>query len=224
MSFRLLFIDEIKGFIKSKAMLAIWIGFPLMTILTHFIQPEAEDMPVSILTGLLIASIGGLLGAVMLSTTIVNELNNNVYDLFLIRPVKRRDIILSKYFAVYLNLLLASIVSFAIGILIDRFTIGLPPQSILIDTTISLVSSIAAMSIACAAGILIGILVKSVALAAILAIYLGEQVSLVALFPAIIPGLLKTNIDSLIFALSVGIGLTILILLGEIYVFKKKQF
>ncbi|MFW9923941.1 MAG: hypothetical protein ACFFDW_11710 [Candidatus Thorarchaeota archaeon] len=220
MSLALLFWDELRGFIKSKVMFALWIGMPLIAILMHFIQPDADGLPVTILTGLLVASIGGLLAAVMLSTTIVNELNSKVYDLYLIRPVKRANILLAKYFAVFLSLTIAAFLSFAIGLLIDIFTIGLPPNVIIIDTLESLSISLAAMSISCAAGIFIGILVKSVPLAAILSIYLGEQLSVVA----VLPGIFLTEINPLIFSISIGVGLTLIIILAEILVFRKKQF
>ncbi|TFF88594.1 MAG: hypothetical protein EU548_08670, partial [Promethearchaeota archaeon] len=68
-------------------MITLWIGFPILSILMHFIQPDTEGIPISVFTGLIVASIGGLLSAVMLSTTIVNEKNARVYDLYLIRPV-----------------------------------------------------------------------------------------------------------------------------------------
>lgn len=220
MSFGILFVDEIRGFIKSKVMIALWIGFPLFSMLMHFIQPDTEDIPLSILTGLFVASIGGLLAAVILSTSIVNEKNAKVYDLYLIRPVKRWHLILSKYLAVYLCLTIATFISLGIGLLIDYFSIGLPSSTIIVETLESLAISLAAMSISSAAGILIGIIVNNVALAAILSIYLGQQISLVA----VLPGILFDSINGLYFSIGVGVGLTIVILIVEIVVFNKKQF
>ena len=134
MSFAILFWDELRGFVKSKIMFALWIGMPLLAILMHFIQPDTEGMPISVLTGLLISAMGGALAAVLLSTSIVNESNAKVYDLYLIRPVKRHNILLAKYFAVILNLCIATFLSLGIGLLIDRFTIGLPTEQIFIAT------------------------------------------------------------------------------------------
>lgn len=212
--------DEFRGFIKSKVMIALWVGLPLLTILIHLIQPDTEGMPISIFTGIFISSIGGLLGAVMLSTTLVNELNAQVYDLFLIRPVKRWHIIIAKYITMMFFLIMATFLSLGTGLLIDRFTVGVPPKAALLDVLDTLVMSIAAMSIACVAGILIGIVVKSVALAAILAIYLGQQFSSVA----ILPSLFLENIDPLYFSIGLGVGITAVILAIEIIVFQKKQF
>ncbi|MHA1188745.1 MAG: hypothetical protein ACTSSK_18175 [Candidatus Heimdallarchaeota archaeon] len=94
-SFGILLWDEIRGFVKSKVMIALWVGMPILSIIMHFLQPDTEGIPISIFTGLLAASIGGLLAAVMLSVTMVNELGANVYDLYLIRPVKRWHLIVS---------------------------------------------------------------------------------------------------------------------------------
>ena len=220
MSFALLFWDEIRGFIKSKIMLALWIGMPLMAILMHLIQPDTEGMPISVFTGLFLSALGGALAAVLLSTSIVNESNAKVYDLYLIRPVKRHNILLSKFFAVILNLFLAALLSLAIGLLIDWVTIGLPSKEIIIDTLDSMVMSFAAMSIACSIGILIGILVKSVGLAAILSLYLGQQLSLVVM----LPGIFFENINLMIFSVAAGIPITVLVLIIEILIFNKKQF
>lgn len=220
MSFGILFWDELRGFVKSKIMLALWIGMPLMAILMHLIQPDTEGIPISVFTGLFLSAIGGALAAVLLSTSIVNESNAKVYDLYIIRPVKRHNILLAKYFAVILNLFVAAILSLAIGLVIDWITIGLPSKEIIIDTLDSMVMSLAAMSIACSIGILIGILIKSVGLAAILSLYLGQQLSLLVM----LPGIFFENINLMLFSAAAGIPITVIVLVVEIFIFNKKQF
>ncbi len=219
-SFFLLLGDEFRGFLKSRVMIALWVGMPVLAIILHFIQPDTEGIPLTLFTGLFIASIGGLLGAVMLSTSLVSELNANVYDLFLIRPVKRWHILFSKYVAVFLSITLASIFSFAIGLIIDALSIGVPAGPAILEVLESLAISLAAISISCVMGILIGILVKSVALAAILALYLGQQLSVVA----ILPGIFLESIEPLPISLGIGAAVTIIVLIVEIYIFNKKQF
>lgn len=213
--------DEFKGFVKSKIMIALWVGLPVLSIIMYLLSPEGDIFPVSLFVGLFVASIGGLMAAVMLSSTMVNELNANVYDLFLIRPVKRWQIIIAKYIAVMVSLIIASLLSFTVGIIAESIQESIFPTGLIIRmASESLVMSIAAMSIACAAGMFIGMLVKSVALAVILSIYLGQQLSLVA----VLPGVLSPNIDPLWFSLEVGFAVTIIILIAEIFVFHKKQF
>jgi ABC-2 type transport system permease protein len=219
-SFLILFWDEFRGFIKSKVMIALWVGLPVLALILHFIQPDTEGVPITIFTGLMISSLGGLLAAVMLSATMVNEMNAQVYDLYLIRPVKRWHILVTKYLAVFLSLGIASLLSLAVGLLVDYFTVGIPTAPMIGDVFESFAVSMASMSIACVAGILIGILVKSVALAAILSIYLGQQLSVAA----ILPGIFFEQINGLYFSLGIGIALTVIILVVEIIVFNKKQF
>jgi ABC-2 type transport system permease protein len=216
----LLLGDEIRGFIKSRIMIALWIGMPVLMILLHFIQPNTEGIPLTLFSGIIIASLGGLLAAVILSTSLVNELNANVYDLFLIRPVKRWNILLAKYLAVIICLTVATILSFTVGLIIDSFTIGIPDKAVMLQFLESIVMSLAAMSISCVMGILIGLLVKSVALAAILAIYLGQQLSVVAVLPSVF----LLNVSSYVFSVGIGLTVTILVLLVDIVIFSKKQF
>jgi len=219
-SLLLLLWDEFKGFAKSKIMIALWIGLPILSIIMHFLQPATGDFPISLLTGIFVASVGGLLAAVILSSTMVNELGANVYDLYLIRPVKRWQIIVSKYIAVMISLIIAVFLSFAAGLIVDSIR-GMVPTGIFLRFVLdSIIMAIASMSIACAAGLFLGLVIKSVALAVILSIYLGQQLSLVA----ILPGVLSPSIDPLWFSIGVGIAATVVILAAGIFVYQKKQF
>ena len=207
-----------KGFYKSKVMAILWFGMPLLSLLMHFLQAGAEDLPISFLVGLVVASIGGTLSSVMLSTSIVNEKNRQVYDLFLIRPVKRRNILFAKFFAVYSCLLIATIISITVGVLIDFFTIGLPPETVMEQILESMSISLGAMAISCSLGILIGIVTSSVAAAAIASIYIGNQLSLISMLPS----LFLPNINPVAFAAIIGIILTSIFLYLSIRLFKKK--
>jgi ABC-type transport system involved in multi-copper enzyme maturation permease subunit len=185
----------------------------------HFVAVGVEDFPLTYLVGLVIASLAGTLSSVMLSTTITSEHNRHVYDLFLIRPVKRRNIILSKYLSVYLLLIIAAILCISIGLIIDTFNTGIPNELTLQNTFESLILSISSMSVACSLGILIGNLVNSVPVAAILSIYLGNQLSSLIMLPSIfIEGL-----DPIALSLSIGISVTTVVLLVSIRQFNKKQ-
>lgn len=128
MSFKLLFKDELRGFYKSNVMLVLWIGMPIFALLMNYLNPDTEGISLSILIGLVIASISGTLAAVMLSTSIVGEINRKVYDLFLIRPVKRSHIILAKFCAVYLCLIIATMLSLGVGFVIDQIANNTPSE------------------------------------------------------------------------------------------------
>jgi len=219
LSFLLLFLDELKGYAKSKVMIVLWFGLPLLSFLIHFIQPETEDFPISFLVVLLVASIGGTLSAIMLSTSIVNEKNRHVYELFLIRPVKRYNLLLAKFFAVFLCLIIAILISLIGGLLIDIITIGFP-ENYLNSIFDSLIISMSSMAITCSIGIFIGVLVSSVAVAAILAVYLGGQLSSVIILPTFfIPGL-----DPEMLALILGISISTILMGINILLFNRMQF
>lgn len=207
MSLSLLIKDEFKGFYKSKVMLVLWIGMPLISLLFHYFQPDTEGIPLSILVGLMVSSLSGTLAAVMLSTTIVSEKDRHVYDLFLIRPVKRWNLMFAKLIAVYLCLVIAIFLSVLVGLLLDLIKLDIPPETLLDGIWDSLAISLSAMAISCSISILIGILVNSTMLAAILAIYVGNQLSLLA----VLPGIFFENINTVAYATIIGLIFTILV-------------
>ncbi|MBY8985491.1 MAG: ABC-2 transporter permease [Candidatus Lokiarchaeota archaeon] len=220
MSLVLLFFDEIKGFAKSRVMIVLWIGLPLLSFLIQFIDPgELEGMPISFLVSLIVSSIGGTLSGVMLSTSIVSEKNRHVYELFLIRPVKRSSLILAKYLAVYLCLVVAVTISFAVGLIIDGFT-GKLSQNYLSITFDYLIMSFSSMAITCSIGILFGVVVSSVPVAAILSVYLGSQLSSLIILPIFF----IETLNPVLLALSLGISITLIMMSFNIFLFSRKQF
>jgi ABC-2 type transport system permease protein len=215
----LLYLDELKGYYTSKLMLVLWIGLPLLSFLIQFFNPDLEGLPVSSFVAILVGAIGGTLSSVMLSTTITGERNRRVYDLFLIRPVKRWEIILSKYLAVLTCLLFAVLISLLMGFIVDVIRIGTPIQELIQVNTESLIISLATISIACSIGVLFGILINSVAVSAVLSVYLGNQVSSIIILPTIlIPG-----IPVELYAFLMGIGVSVFILILAMIIFTKKS-
>ncbi|MFX0028147.1 MAG: ABC transporter permease [Candidatus Hermodarchaeota archaeon] len=218
MSLKLLFFDELKGYAKSKVMIVLWFGLPLLSFLIHFF-PSQEDFPVSYLVSLVVSSIGGTLSSIMLSTTIVSEKNRHVYELFLMRPVRRSSLILAKYLAVYLCLVIAVSISLVVGLIIDSIS-GDLTENFLDITFKSLIIGISSMSITCSIGIFFGVLVSSVPLAAILSVYLGSQLSSIIILPAFFIQVL----NPIYLALSLGIIITIIVMSINVALFKRQQF
>ncbi len=220
MSLLILFIDELKGYAKSKVMIVLWFGLPILSFLMQFIDPtQMEGFPVSLLVSLVVSSIGGTLSAIMLSTSIVNEKNRHVYELFLIRPVRRSSLLLAKFFGVYLCLLIAISISLSIGLIIDGFTGNL--TQIEWNLTIEyLIIGMSSMAITCSIGIFFGVIVSSVPVAAILSVYLGSQLSSLIILPTIFIEVLNPQL----LALALGITLTSIIMILNLVLFSKKQF
>ncbi|MHA1253654.1 MAG: hypothetical protein ACTSRP_27050 [Candidatus Helarchaeota archaeon] len=91
------------------------------------------------------------------------------------------------------------------------------------DTLESVAISFNAMAISCSIGVLIGILTNSVALAAILAIYVGNQGNQLSSI-SVLPSIFIKDLNPVIFASVVGISITITVLTINILIFNKKQF
>jgi len=219
-SLLLLLLDELKGYAKSKVMIVLWFGLPLLSFVIQFISPnELEGMPISFLVSIVVSSIGGTLSAIMLSTSIVSEKNRHVYELFLIRPVRRSNLIIAKYLAVYICLVVAVSISLIFGLIIDVFT-GDLIENYLDITFESLIIGISSMSITCSIGIFFGVLVSSVPVAAILSVYLGSQLSTLIILPTIFFEML----NPVILALSLGVTITSVMMSINIILFNKQQF
>jgi len=218
MNFRRMYQDEFAGFARSKVMLVLWIGLPVVMMIIRFLRPDTEGIPLVMLGAILIASIGGTLSAVLLSTTITNERNRGVYDLFLIRPVTRTDLMLAKFFASLSALLIAVILSLGVGIIVDAL-VGDFTVEALRSSGQSLVVIIAAISTACSVGMLFGTIFDSVAVSAILSVYLGNQLSGLIILPAI----LIQTLNPVYTAAAAAIVLPTIILFITIKVFERKS-
>jgi ABC-2 type transport system permease protein len=221
MQLGLLFVDELRGFYKSKVMIFLWIGLPIIALLFRFISAESsgQTIPFTLISALVVSSIGGTLASVMLAVFIINEKNRHVYDLFLIRPIKRRDILLAKFFSVYTCVAIAAFFAVLTGIVTDSATTGALPTTILTNAGESLAISLSMIAVACSAGVLIGVASPSVLVGAILVIYGGNQISVIPLVPTLL-NLPNATVFTIVLAGVVALGL----LAAAVALFNLKQF
>jgi ABC-2 type transport system permease protein len=217
----LLFVDELRGFYKSKVMVFLWIGLPIIALLFRFISSGSSGQNISftLISALIVSSIGGTLASVMLAVFIINEKNRHVYDLFLIRPLKRRDIILAKFFSVYTCVAIASLIAVLVGMITDYITTGSLSTVVLSNAGQSLVTSLSMIAVSCAAGVLIGVASPSVLVGAILVIYGGNQISVIPLIPTLL-NVQEATIFTILLAGAVASGL----LFTAVALFERKQF
>jgi len=220
MNLLLLFVDELMGFYKSKVMISLWIGLPLVSILFHFLSSSTgSPIPFTVVSAIVVSSLAGTLASVMLAVSIINEKNRHVYELFLIRPLKRRNIIIAKFLSVYVCIAVAAILAIILGMVADYLTTGTLSEAVLSNTFQSLSISLSMMATSCAAGVLIGVVSPSVLVGAILVIYGGNQISALPLLPSILN---LTN--PTLFTISLGALMSIILLILAISVFDRKQF
>lgn len=220
MNFLILLYDELRGFYRSKVMIVLWIGLPILSIIMHFFQPDTQELPFSILISIVLSTIGGTLASAMLSTSLASDINQKVYDLFLIRPVKRFTILICKFTAVYICLIIAIIISLSFGLLIDYIIMGGFTEIFLVTLFESLAISLASIAISCSIGLLFGISISSVPVAAILSVYIGNQLSALS----IIPSLFLEPINPFLFAFIIGLSVPTTIIGISSILFQKKNF
>jgi ABC-2 type transport system permease protein len=217
----LLYVDELRGFYKSKVMLFLWIGLPIIAVLFRFVQYGTTGQTISftVISALVVSSLAGTLSAVMLTVSIINEKNRHVYELFLIRPLKRRNIILAKFLSVYTCVAIASLIAVFVGMATDYLTTGALSSTVFYNLGQSLAISLSMVAVACAAGVLIGVAAPSVLLGAILVIYGGNQISVLPLVPTLL------NIsDTALFTIGLAALIAVLLLTAALGLFERKQF
>jgi ABC-2 type transport system permease protein len=221
MKLPLLYLDELLGFYKSKVMLFLWVGLPIIAVLLRFVQVTTTGQAISftVVSALVVSSLAGTLSAVMLAVSIINEKNRHVYELFLIRPLKRRNLILAKFLSVYTCVAIASFIAVFVGVAADYFTLGALPSTIINDTTQSLAISLSMVAVSCSAGVLIGVASPSVLVGAILVIYGGNQISVIPLLPTIM-GIAEATVFTIGLAAVVAVAL----LASAVVLFERRQF
>lgn len=217
----MLYFDELRGFYNSKVMLFLWVGLPVISVLFRFVQYGSTGQAISftVISALVVSSVAGTLAAVMLTVSIINEKNRHVYELFLIRPLKRQDIVFAKFLSVYTCVAVASFIAVFIGIGSDYLTSGTLSSAALSNLGQSLAISLSMVAVACAAGILIGVAAPSVLVGAILVIYGGNQISVLPLIPTLL------NIsDAALFTIGLAALTAAVLLATAIALFERKQF
>ena len=202
-------------------MIFLWVGLPVIALLFRFITEgsSGQSLSFTLISALVVSSIGGTLAAVMLAVFIINEKNRRVYDLFLIRPLKRRDILLAKFFSVYTCVAIASGIAVLAGMITDYASTGALSNAILNNAGQSLATSLSMIAVSCAAGVLIGVASPSVLVGAILVIYGGNQISVIPLLPKLL------NVqEAAVFTIVLAGVVASVLLFAAVALFERKQF
>ena len=219
MSFSLILKDEFKGFYKSKVMIFLWIGLPILAFILHFFLSDTYGT-LSTLTAVLVSNIGGLLAAVMLTVNIINEKDTRVYDLFLIRPLKRWHLVVSKFLAVFICVSIACLLAITLGIAVDFFQSSIPIDIIAQNLVDPLIMTFSVIAISSATGILFGVISPSILVGVVLVIFVGNYISSI---PSIVPFVFDIK-DPVIYVLAIGVIFTIVLMSLGIILFERKEF
>jgi ABC-type transport system involved in multi-copper enzyme maturation permease subunit len=223
----LLVKDELVGFAKSKVMIVLWVVLPVLTMLGYFLLPSGalirgsldNDMTATTFMALLQSSIAGTVAALMVAVDIVSEKNRKVYDLYVIRPIRRETIIIAKFLAVFACVTIACVASILLGISVDWIRFGAPTGGELYELLKALTMLSAVLALSAAVGVFFGVVVKTILVAVILILYVGQNIAIVPMLPmhfGILPG------SFWLFMLISGV-LAALILWGSAVLFRRTE-
>lgn len=222
----LLVKDELIGFAKSKVMLVLWVVLPALALAGYFLLPSelagnaGNSLSAVAFMGFLESSIAGTVAALMVAVDIVSEKNRKVYELYVIRPIARRTIILSKFVAVFSCVVVACVVSLLLGIVVDAIRGNMISSAAAYDVCKTLVSLTGVIALSAAVGVFFGVTSKTILVAVILILYVGQNLVIVPMLPMYL-GILP---DSFWLMMAVTFALVGVVLWAGIALFKRHEF
>ncbi|HKE16696.1 MAG TPA: ABC transporter permease subunit [Kofleriaceae bacterium] len=184
--------DELLGFASSRVMLVLWAVLPALTILGYFVLPESlagatgrGPLSATAFMALIMSSVAGTVAALLVGVDIVSERNRNVYDLLLIRPLRREHILWAKFGAVTISVSVACIVSLSVGLALDAL-LGAPVAGAIGDALRALASMVGVIALSAAVGVFFGMVTRSILVAVILILYIGQNLAFVPMLPGLL--------------------------------------
>lgn len=224
----LLLRDELVGFARSKVMLVLWLLLPALAVGGYFLITRNADLGKAFgsdtrLTAtnfmtLIMSSLAGTIAALMVAVDIVSERQRKVYELFVIRPVRRDAILWAKFLAVFGCVTVASVTAILAGIAVDAIqgdAVGLTARDLR-----SLASLIGVIAMSAAVGVFFGVLARTILVAVLLILYVGQNLAIVPMIPIYLGGL--PNQFWVIMVITVA--LIALLMWGAIAMFRKSEF
>ncbi len=184
--------DELTGFAKSKVMIVLWILLPLLAIGGYLLIPA--DLPLggntggpklsaTAFMGFLMSSIAGTVAALMVAVDLISEKNRNVYVLFVIRPIRPEAIILAKFLAVFACVTIACLVSLTLGMTVDAIRGTAITAPMLSDAFKVVLSLVFVIALSATVGCLFGVMAKTILVAVILILYVGQNLAVIPMLP-----------------------------------------
>lgn len=186
----LLVRDELVGFARSKVMIVLWVLMPALALLGFLVLPKEafrtgvnETMSAATFMSVILSSLSGTIAALMAAVDLVSERNRNVYVMFAIRPVRREAIVQAKFLAVFVCVATAVVTALLLGIGADLVR-GVPVTGASVrDAAHALSSAAMVIALSAAVGVLFGVMARSVVVAVVLVLYVGQNLAIVPMLP-----------------------------------------
>jgi ABC-2 type transport system permease protein len=223
----LLIKDELVGFAKSKVMIVLWVLLPLIAIVGYLALPlnpyvgrSGLQLSATTFMSFLMSSLSGTVAALMVAVDIISEKNRKVYELFVIRPILRDAIIWAKFVAVFGCVTVACVVALSLGIAVD-WVRGQPLSGeMLYDVLKAVLSLTGVIALSAAVGAFFGVFAKTILVAVILVLYVGQNLAIVPMLPMYL-GILS---DSFWVVMLISAALAALIVWGSGALFRRTEY
>jgi hypothetical protein len=176
-----------------------------------------RTLSASAFMALIESSIAGTVAALMVAVDIVSEKQRKVYDLYVIRPIPRHAIILAKFIAVFVCVTITCLVSMVGGIAVDALR-GQPITE-LHETTKAFASLVAVIALSAAVGVFFGVVSRTILVAVILILYVGQNLAIVPMLPMYF-GILPNSFWMFI---AISVVLVAVVLYGGVALFKRSE-
>jgi ABC-type transport system involved in multi-copper enzyme maturation permease subunit len=221
--------DELMGFAKSKVMIVLWVLLPLLAVGGYLLIPTdallgggggAPKLTATRFMSFLMSSIAGTVAALMVAVDIISEKNRNVYVLFVIRPIRPEAIILAKFLAVFACVTVACVVSLALGMTIDAIRGTAITAPMLYDAAKDVLSLVFVIALSATVGCLFGVLAKTILVAVILILYVGQNVAVIPM----LPGYLGWLPDKFWIVMTISALLVVLLMWASSALFRRTEY
>lgn len=191
--------DELIGFARSKVMLVLWVLLPGIAMLGYFLVDSStelksmaggDQLTATDFVGFLLGSLAGTIAALMVAVDIVSERQRKVYELFVIRPMRRDTILWAKFIAVFICVSVACLLAIGLGIAIDQLQ-GDPLRGGFWITLRSLVNVVSVVALSAAVGVFVGSISRTILVAVLIVLYGGQNLIYVPMLPVylgVMPG------------------------------------
>ncbi len=168
--------DEFVGYAKSKVMLVLWFLMPAISIIAYLALPavltaRASDgftITATMAMSAITSGLSGTLAGIMVAVDIVSERNRKVYELFVIRPMRRETIMWSKFLSVLACVSIACIIAVTAGLVVDVLRDAAPDAAMLYDVVKAFAQLTCVVALSAATGVFFGVLSRGSIVAAVL--------------------------------------------------------
>lgn len=220
--------DELIGFARSKVMLVLWVLLPLITVSGYLLITSSTElkaafggtMSATAFMSYLMSMLSGTVAALMVAVDIVSERQRKVYELFVIRPVRREIILWAKFVAVFGCVTFACVASIALGIGVDAARGEMLSGAMAYDAFKALVSLAGVIAISAAVGVFFGVMSRTILVAVLLILYVGQYLTFVPMLP-IFFGVLP---DQMWLIMLMTVALCAMLMAASIAMFRKSEF